>query len=259
MGTTSPKPYSFYTKHSHSLHKGVKHGVNFAVGGSGVFQALDPRNFSVQVDQLKSVLQTMPQQLRRHHLQHTPVFVSINGNDYSHFLAANGSLKELPVYVTRVVDEIIRNIQKIYGLGLRKFVLGNLGPLGCLPAQTASVAYNRCIALYDPVVQYHNWYYAQQVKTMSKALKGAHFFTLDQYGAFSNVIANPSRFGITHVLQPCCTPKRGKTNTCGEVDKNGEPMFNVCSNPETHLFWDGVHPTQAGWTAVTSIYIVPDN
>ncbi|KAJ7552975.1 hypothetical protein O6H91_06G079100 [Diphasiastrum complanatum] len=257
MKSKSPTPYRFYTKYSRSLRDVVKHGLNFGVGGSGVFQAFDPRNFSVQVDQLKGVLQTIPQQLFP--LEHTPVLVSFVGNDYRYYLATNGTLKELPVYITKVVTEVTRNIIRLYGLGLKRFVVGNIEPLGCVPSLTASVSYKRCLTTYDPLVQFHNQLLAQQLNATFTALKGADYFILDQYKAFQSVIANPSPFGIKHRLRPCCTPKPGNIDSCGEVDKNGEPLYEVCSSPETHFFWDGLHPTQAGWTALTSSSFVGGN
>ncbi|KAJ7551731.1 hypothetical protein O6H91_06G026200 [Diphasiastrum complanatum] len=257
MGNKSTKPYRLYTRSSRGLHKTVKYGLNFAVAGSGVFEAYNPLNFSVQVDQLKSVLQTIPPKLLS--LQHTLVLVSINGNDYGYFLATNGSFKELPVYVARVVSEIIRNIQRLYGLGLRRFVLGNLGTLECLPDETDKVAYKSCVPTYHPMIQYHNRLLAQELNTTFAALKGADFFMLDQYRAFSTVIANPSPFGIKHRLQPCCAPKPGTNGSCGQADVNGEPLYDVCSNPETHLFWDEGHPSQAGWNALASISFVQEN
>ena len=47
------------------------------------------------------------------------------------------------------------------------------------------------------------------------------------------------------LLKPCCL------GVCGGVDSQGKPMFTVCEDPAKQLFWDAIHPSQAGWIAVT--------
>lgn len=37
---------------------------------------------------------------------------------------------------------------------------------------------------------------------------------------------------------------------CGSVDENGTKMYTVCNDPKAAFFWDGSHPTEAGWRAV---------
>jgi phospholipase/lecithinase/hemolysin len=55
-----------------------------------------------------------------------------------------------------------------------------------------------------------------------------------------------------NLRRPCCesfTPD----NYCGEVDKNGNKMYSLCTNPDQYFYWDDVHPTQAAWTAVAEM------
>ncbi len=46
-------------------------------------------------------------------------------------------------------------------------------------------------------------------------------------------LANPSEFGFSNVTAPCYT---------GPFTGGG----SACSDPDSHLFWDDVHPTAAG-------------
>jgi len=39
--------------------------------------------------------------------------------------------------------------------------------------------------------------------------------------------------------------------SCGSVDAMGNKMYTVCEDPKFSFFWDVVHPTQAGWQAIS--------
>lgn len=55
------------------------------------------------------------------------------------------------------------------------------------------------------------------------------------------------------VLQSCCRGVQ-KEAKCGSVDDEGKPLYMLCPNASQIFFWDGAHPTQAGWAAVTQHY-----
>ncbi len=58
-----------------------------------------------------------------------------------------------------------------------------------------------------------------------KALQGKGVTYFDTYTFMDNVIANPAKYGLTDVTDPCFDG------------------VNVCSNPNQYLFWDDFHPT----------------
>jgi len=54
-------------------------------------------------------------------------------------------------------------------------------------------------------------------------------------------------------LIPCCLGAANATRSCGDVDLTGRAMFTVCKDPVKSFFWDTIHPSQAGWTAVAKV------
>src|SRR5262249_61194186 len=57
-------------------------------------------------------------------------------------------------------------------------------------------------------------------------------FRLDVFSLVHEVVADPLAFGLTEVETPCITPFTR--------------VSPYCTRPERFLFWDFVHPTQAG-------------
>jgi hypothetical protein len=45
------------------------------------------------------------------------------------------------------------------------------------------------------------------------------------------IVAHPETYGLSNATAACLTP-------------NNAPF--TCQNPDDYLFWDGIHPTQAG-------------
>lgn len=63
-----------------------KYGMNFAVGGSGVFNPYGMLNLRGQINQFESLTSTV---YPKAFLQYSVVLVGVHGNDYGAFLAKN--------------------------------------------------------------------------------------------------------------------------------------------------------------------------
>lgn len=67
-------------------------------------------------------------------------------------------------------------------------------------------------------------------------LPGIHIATYDENVLTAAIIANPAKFGLRDVTDPCLAV--------------GVVQNPVCAKPWQYLFWDGIHPTAAGHVIV---------
>ncbi|KAG0589085.1 hypothetical protein M758_2G243400 [Ceratodon purpureus] len=238
----SPVPY----EHRLSESGASKRGMNFAVGGSGVFSPFGMLSLRGQVDQFEA------QKYSRDFLQSSVVLLGIHGNDYGAYIAKGNPLSELTAFQKTLVNEMALQLERLNNLGLKTFYVDNLQPVGCMPSSTQP-NFNACLELSNTIVSDpHNELLAASVSDLKKRLPAATFILLDHFAAINTILQDPAKFGMsTGLLKPCCM------GACGDVDSQGQPMFTVCEDPAKQLFWDAIHPSQAGWIAVTK-FLFPD-
>ncbi|CAL5046225.1 unnamed protein product [Urochloa decumbens] len=229
-----------------------KLGVNFAVGGAGVFEV--PRKaptLATQIDSFEKMLDGGD--IGKWRLEESAALVAISGNDYARLVVANmsGGESEVLGFIGNVTDEIARGVARLRGLGVAKVLVNNLHPLGCTPWQARPSNYTKCNARGNMAAEFHN-------DGLGKKLNASdNVYLVDLNRAFTNIV-DPSDdpHDVPQVakqfeekLKPCCN-SFDPSGYCGQVDEDGGAQYTVCSNPEKHFFWDDVHPTQAGWEAV---------
>lgn len=120
------------------------------------------------------------------------------------------------------------NIDTLASKGAKYFLWVDLPPLGEIPESintanrqtldAASVAYNQAMS--------------SAVTTLKAAHAGITIITVDAYALFEVLIQNPSLYGLANVTGSA----QGQT-----------------VNPNTYLFWDGLHPTTVGHDSVASV------
>ncbi|CAN6438815.1 unnamed protein product [Victoria cruziana] len=226
---------------------GKRFGMNFAYGGTGVFNTQVPLpNMTTQIDFFEQLIKLG--EYNEADLKSSVALVSVSGNDYSAYLKRNnGSFEGLKGFVEEVVNQTAVNLKRILGLGVPKVAMMGMQPLGCLPIRTAATSYKSCDAMSDAAVAYHNGLLQKAVESISATLSPPSAIAiLDLYSSFNSTLQG-SKF--TDPLKPCC---RGVNSTysCGNVDQDGNKLYELCSLPVSTFFWDEVHPTQDGWTAV---------
>ncbi len=127
-----------------------------------------------------------------------------------------------PTIVVRNLTQAIESLSKV---GAQKILVGNLPDLGQLPS-TRNTSNSRPLSA---VTQAHNLSLAQSLKTLRSTVQ---IISLDANALYRDAETDPARFGFTNVTTGCLSaPDR-------------------CSQPDTFLFWDGIHPTTAAHRAL---------
>ncbi|KAK7391454.1 hypothetical protein VNO78_19870 [Psophocarpus tetragonolobus] len=245
----SPTPFTFRNSSN------MQNGINFAYGGTGVFNtSIDGPNVTVQIDSFQNLIQQNI--YTKSDLQSSIALVNAAGNDYTNALK-NGSIINLPHFMESLVDQISVNLKRIQSLGINKIAVNLLQPIGCLPSLNVISFRTSCIQPLNLIAIDHNKMLLQVVQELNKEIGKSVFVTLDLYNSFLSVIETLQKkrsenSTLINPLKPCCEGVNFEYE-CGSVDDQGSKKYSLCENPELSFFWDTVHPSQNGWEAVFSI------
>lgn len=172
-------------------------------------------------------------------------------------------------------------MQALYNLGLRKFLLPGIGPLGCIPNQRASAPPDRCVDYVNQILGTFNEGLRSLVDQLNKH-PGAMFVYGNTYGSVGDILNNPGTYGkkcymlqnffsFTEIWNKALAGHGFKLQgfsyaesrrmfiisgfsvvdkgCCGIGRNQGQitclPWVVPCSNRNTYVFWDAFHPTEA--------------
>ncbi|CAN8237379.1 unnamed protein product [Cochlearia groenlandica] len=253
VGIKSPIPYLWK---DYAGKKRLGYGMNFAYGGTGVFNTQAPLpNMTTQIDMFQKLL-TAGDIYSPSDLTCSVALVSVAGNDYSNFIALNRPNSEFPAFIKKVVDQTEVNLRRLHAFGIKKIIVPSLQPLGCLPRITFASNFQSCNESQNALVNLHNSLLLQVVAKLNNESKQSTFIVLDLYNAFLTVFknngANPGSTRFESPLKPCCVGVSREYN-CGSVDEKGVKKYTICDDPKSSFFWDGLHPTEEGWRSVYSV------
>lgn len=87
-------------------------------------------------------------------------------------------------------------MQALHSLGLRKFFLAGIAPLGCTPNQraTALAPQGRCADLVNQMVGFFNDGLRSTVEQLNRNHPGAIFVYGNAYGVFGDILNNPAAY-----------------------------------------------------------------
>lgn len=122
------------------------------------------------------------------------------------------------------IKNILKAIQTLAGEGATHFLVPNMPDLGATPAFRGGPNAADLTAL----TQGFNAFLASSLTLLDQALPG-EIVQFDTYSTVQRVMQSPSTYGIANATQQCV-----------------QHLLDSQCNPNTWLFWDGVHPTTAG-------------
>ncbi|KAM7470962.1 hypothetical protein LguiA_009145 [Lonicera macranthoides] len=242
----SPQPFLFLSSLKSGLRRKMFRGVNFASGGSGLFditgQSMKVVPLSEQINQFITVRSNLMARMgpsSTDYLLSKSIFcISIGSNDiFGYFL--NNSTIPKEQFIGALITAYESYIKALYDLGARKFGIISVPPIGCCPSQRVFNATGGCLdVLNDFAISFHSAL-DTLLYNISSELHEFKYSLGNTYEMTINVIQNPAPFNFKNVETACC----------GSGILNGEhpciPTANLCENRNEYLFWDLYHPTQA--------------
>lgn len=138
------------------------------------------------------------------------------------------------IIIGNALNGIAGNMQTLYALGARKFLVLSAARIDKLPAVTALGP--EVTAAAGSLTNGFNQGLAQGVLAPLSGFPGIQIAQLDLASQMTAIFDAPGDFGLTNVTNPCIRP-----NT---------PPF-TCQQPDNYLFWDGIHPTKAVHTIIS--------
>ncbi|XP_057842587.2 GDSL esterase/lipase 6-like [Cryptomeria japonica] len=215
------------------------YGANFASGGSGLLDSTGLRKRVVKLsDQISKFEEFSRCESQKSYLSNSLYCISSGGNDIRPYLESLfnqssttqtpsynetdlnlSSLKSTP-FVNSLVSTHRRYIQRLHRAGARNFLILDISAVG-------SWEYNAGLK--------------EVVDDLNEKLHGVNIILLNSYDYLKNMIRNGEGFGFSETLSACCgSGLLGANVSCGKTT----PTDQYCDDPDTHLFWDAMHPTQ---------------
>jgi phospholipase/lecithinase/hemolysin len=141
--------------------------------------------------------------------------------------------------ITAAVDNIDSAIGSLAADGAKNFLILTVPDLGVTPDAIAGgsgvqFAASALAAEFDSAL-------ISSLDAIA-SLDSLNLSTLDTYSLLDAIVANPSSYGFTNVTSPCVT---------GAIDYvGGTACASTLAAQNKYLFWDDLHPTEAGHAIV---------
>ncbi|MEO1574755.1 MAG: SGNH/GDSL hydrolase family protein, partial [Pseudomonadota bacterium] len=140
------------------------------------------------------------------------------------------------------VGNIRTIIENLAAAGARNFFVPNLPDIGMTPESLGGGAPGGSAATISAASVQFNTDLSAMLDDLEATLD-ITIARLDLFATFNSVIADPTAFGLTNASDSCFT---------GDLDGSGGTL---CSDVDSFLFFDGIHPTAAGHALVGGLAI----
>ncbi|KAI8021264.1 GDSL esterase/lipase [Camellia lanceoleosa] len=197
LGISAPPPYADPT----TTGPRIVGGVNYASAAAGILDETGQHygyrySLSQQVINFENTLS----QLR------TMMTVIVFGsNDYINYYLLPSLYPSTVTYspsafANLLLNHYARQIQALYSVGLRKFFIAGIGPLGCIPNQlaTGQALPGRCVDYLNQILGSFNEGLRSLVTIFNNGTThpGAIFVYGNTYGIFGDILNNPAAYDL---------------------------------------------------------------
>ncbi|KAF7138521.1 hypothetical protein RHSIM_Rhsim07G0252400 [Rhododendron simsii] len=212
-------------------------GINFGTGGCGLLDKTRPPRRDWQCSSAsKQKRQMINLDLNKTRIEKAVFLVSIAGNDFIFsYLNKRQDAKE---FAQELGVEMKSLLETLYTLGARKFVVNNVGPVGCIPNLRHSFRMMTCNIWLNEDVKIYNNHLKAVLRDFANTFVECKVVLADSYGLLSLILDDPAKYGFKNVSHACCG-EWSKDNNMFECKNSTE----ICGDRKAHLFFDGAHTT----------------
>ncbi|CAI0396590.1 unnamed protein product, partial [Linum tenue] len=227
----------------------VTRGVNYASAAAGILDDTG-RNFvgripfDQQIGNFRNTLDQLTGKLgaveTAQGIGRSIFFVGMGSNDYlNNYLMPNYPTRGQyngQQYADLLVHQYTRQLNTLYNLGARKFVIAGLGVMGCIPSILAQSPAGLCSEEVNKLVTPFNQNVKAMINNFNANLPGARFTYIDIAKMFREECCIA---GFSVVNRGCC----GIGRNAGQI--TCLPFQTPCNERGQYVFWDAFHPTEA--------------
>ncbi|XP_017218967.1 GDSL esterase/lipase At4g16230 isoform X1 [Daucus carota subsp. sativus] len=231
-------------------------GVNYASGGGGIVNETGALfvgriNFDAQIDYFANTRQDIISQIgapAAARLLETALFsITIGSNDFlNNYLVpvvteVRRRIDPPEVFINTLISRYRVQLTRLYNLGGRKFIVPNVGPLGCTPYQrdVNLIIGDNCATRANQIVQSFNRQLKSLLTELTAKLSGSTFLYANVNHIFVDILQNYKSYGFENANSACCfsAGRRGGIIPCGPGPSA------VCPDRSKYVFWDAYHPS----------------
>ncbi|CAK9196905.1 unnamed protein product [Sphagnum troendelagicum] len=236
--------------------KVILQGVNYASGGAGILDFTgyafihripmwqQIKNFQNTSQQIMQILGPSAGATL---IKNSVFSITMGANDYlNNYLVVASPTPHLynpQNFQNLLISTFKQQLLMLIESGARKFVISNVGALGCTPYRmtTNKTIGGTCVQSDNTLVSGFNTALKSLIDQLNRQFPRAKFILANAFDVLLSLRNNPATNGFSTVDQACCGvpigPYHGLTPCF--------PGVAYCANRGQHLFWDPYHPTDA--------------
>ncbi|XP_043705617.1 GDSL esterase/lipase 7-like [Telopea speciosissima] len=238
---------------SHIKRNETTTGINYASGSAGILPDTGTLfgtnlNLESQIDMFEdSVTRNLPHKFQSskelsQYLSKSIFLVDIGSNEFIPNLISGQSInqqKKNPKDFAKLLTKTLSiHLQRLYELGARKFVVFEVGPIGCTPAMISNSSKGECNQEINDSVTTYNKELSSLLKSLNSKLKGSSFSQAKIYALWMLATEKAAKLGLTEdIVKSCCLGPSNGTLPC----TSSQPS---CKNANQFVYFDGLHPTE---------------
>ncbi|XP_023644013.1 GDSL esterase/lipase At1g58430 [Capsella rubella] len=237
-------------------------GVCFASAGAGYDDRTSLSTQAIRVSEQPNMLKSYIARLKSivgdkkamKIINNAFVVVSAGPNDFIlNYYDVPSWRREYPTisdYQEFVLNMLNNFVRELYSLGCRKFLVGGLPPMGCLPIQMTAQFRNVlrfCLEQENRDSVLYNQKLQKLLPQIEGSLTESKILYSNVYDPMMDMIQRPSKYGFKETTRGCCGSGYLETSfMCNAYS-------TMCQNRSEFMFFDSIHPTEAGYSYIANV------